>query len=192
MLYSDGIFAVRFVLFLEVLTISTKDIPINEQITFKEVRVIDSDGSQLGILPIKDALETAYSKDLDLVNVSPNANPPVCKIMDYGKYRFEIAKREKEARKNQKVIETKEIRLGLSIDKHDFETKGNHAIQFLKSGNKLKVSIRFRGRELGHPEIGLDIMSRFAEYCQEYAVVEKPAKMESRNMLMFLAPKPNK
>lgn len=177
---------------LEVLIISTKDIPINEQITFKEVRVIDADGSQLGILPIKEALDAAYAKDLDLVNVSPNANPPVCKIMDYGKYRFDIAKREKEARKNQKVIETKEIRLGLSIDKHDFETKGNHAIQFLKAGNKLKVSIRFRGRELGHPEIGLDIMSRFAEYCQEYAVVEKPAKMESRNMLMFLAPKPTK
>ena len=186
------VYAVRFVLFLEVLTISAKDIPINEQITFKEVRVIDADGSQLGILPIKDAIEAAYSKDLDLVNVSPNANPPVCKIMDYGKYRFDIAKREKEAKKNQKVIETKEIRLGLSIDKHDFETKGNHAIQFLKSGNKLKVSIRFRGRELGHPEIGLEIMSRFAEYCQEYAVVEKPAKMESRNMLMFLAPKTTK
>jgi len=188
---ADG-YAVRLFYFLEVLIISVKDIPINEQITFKEVRVIDSDGSQLGILPIKDAIEAAYAKDLDLVNVSPNANPPVCKIMDYGKYRFEIAKREKEARKNQKVIETKEIRLGLSIDKHDFETKGNHAIQFLKSGNKLKVSIRFRGRELGHPEIGLVIMSRFAEYCEEYAVVEKPAKMESRNMLMFLAPKPNK
>ena len=109
-----------------------------------------------------------------------------------GKYRFDIAKREKEAKKNQKVIETKEIRLGLSIDKHDFETKGNHAIQFLKAGNKLKVSIRFRGRELGHPEIGLEIMQRFADYCQEYAVVEKPAKMESRNMLMFLAPKPVK
>ena len=188
---ADG-FAVRLFYFLEVLLISVKDIPINEQITFKEVRVIDADGSQLGILPIKDAIEAAYSKDLDLVNVSPNANPPVCKIMDYGKYRFEIAKREKEARKNQKIIETKEIRLGLSIDKHDFETKGNHAIQFLKSGNKLKVSIRFRGRELGHPEIGLEIMSRFAEYCSEYAVIEKPAKMESRNMLMFLAPKPNK
>ena len=187
-----GRFCRPLVLFLEVLIISVKDIPINEQITFKEVRVIDSDGSQLGILPIKDAIEAAYAKDLDLVNVSPNANPPVCKIMDYGKYRFEIAKREKEAKKNQKIIETKEIRLGLSIDKHDFETKGNHAIQFLKSGNKLKVSIRFRGRELGHPEIGLDIMSRFAEYCGEYAVIEKPAKMESRNMLMFLAPKPNK
>ena len=181
-----------FLGFSEVFIISVKDIPINEQITFKEVRVIDADGSQLGILPIKDAIEAAYSKDLDLVNVSPNANPPVCKIMDYGKYRFEIAKREKEARKNQKVIETKEIRLGLSIDKHDFETKGNHAIQFLKSGNKLKVSIRFRGRELGHPEIGLEIMGRFAEYCSEYAVIEKPAKMESRNMLMFLAPKPTK
>ena len=113
-------------------------------------------------------------------------------VFNNGKYRFEIAKREKEAKKNQKVIETKEIRLGLSIDKHDFETKGNHAIQFLKSGCKLKVSIRFRGRELGHPEIGLDIMARFAEYCSEYAVVEKPAKMESRNMLMFLAPKPTK
>ena len=187
-----GRFCRPLVIFLEVLIISVKDIPINEQITFKEVRVIDSDGSQLGILPIKDAIEAAYAKDLDLVNVSPNANPPVCKIMDYGKYRFEIAKREKEAKKNQKIIETKEIRLGLSIDKHDFETKGNHAIQFLKSGNKLKVSIRFRGRELGHPEIGLDIMSRFAEYCGEYAVIEKPAKMESRNMLMFLAPKPNK
>lgn len=188
---ADG-YAVRLFYYLEVLFISVKDIPINEQITFKEVRVIDADGSQLGILPIKDAIEAAYSKDLDLVNVSPNANPPVCKIMDYGKYRFEIAKREKEARKNQKIIETKEIRLGLSIDKHDFETKGNHAIQFLKSGNKLKVSIRFRGRELGHPEIGLEIMSRFAEYCSEYAVIEKPAKMESRNMLMFLAPKTNK
>ena len=174
------------------LFISVKDIPINEQITFKEVRVIDADGSQLGVLPIADAIEAAYAKDLDLVAVSPNATPPVCKIMDYGKYRFEIAKREKEARKNQKVIETKEIRLGLSIDKHDFETKGNHAIQFLKAGNKLKVSIRFRGRELGHPEIGLEIMQRFAVYCAEYSVVEKPAKMESSNMLMFLEPKSSK
>lgn len=112
--------------------------------------------------------------------------------MDYGKYRFEQAKREKEAKKNQKVIEIKEIRLGLSIDKHDFETKGNHAKQFLSAGNKVKVSIKFRGRELGHPEIGLDIMARFAEYCEECSNVEKPAKLEGRNMLMFLAPKPNK
>lgn len=154
--------------------------------------MIDSDGSQLGILPIAKAIEAAYAKDLDLVNISPNAVPPVCKIMDYGKYRFEQAKREKEAKKNQKVIDIKEIRLGLSIDTHDFETKGNHAIRFLKDGDKVKVSIRFRGRELGHPEIGLDTMTRFAQYCSEYSVVEKAAKMEGRNMLMFLAPKSGK
>ena len=109
--------------------------------------------------------------------------------MNYGKYRFEQSKKEKEVRKNQKIIEIKEIRLGLGIDVHDFETKGNQAIKFLKSGNKVKVSIRFRGRELGHPQIGLDTMTRFAAYCEEFANVEKPAKMEGRNMLMFLAPK---
>ena len=112
--------------------------------------------------------------------------------MDFGKYRFEQAKREKEARKNQKVVDVKEVRLGLSIDKHDFETKGNHAIRFLKDGDKVKVSIRFRGREFGHPEIGIEIMERFAQYCSEVSNVEKPAKMEGRNMLMFLAPKPVK
>ncbi len=112
--------------------------------------------------------------------------------MDYGKYRFEQAKREKDAKKNQKVIDIKEIRLGLSIDTHDFETKGNHAIRFLKEGNKVKVSIRFRGREMGHPEIGLETMSRFAEYCSEVSTVEKAAKIEGRNMLMFLAPKSGK
>ena len=172
--------------------ISSKELTINEAIKFKEVRVIDSEGSQLGIMPIEKALEAAYAKDLDLVNISPNAVPPVCKIMNYGKYRFEQAKTEKEAKKNQKVIEIKEIRLGLGIDLHDFETKGNHAIRFLKDGNKVKVSIRFRGRELGHPEIGLETMSRFAEYCSEYCTVEKAAKMEGRNMLMFLAPKSGK
>ena len=137
-------------------------------------------------------MEAAYAADLDLVCISPNAQPPVCKIMDYGKYRFEQAKREKEAKKNQKTFEVKEIRLGLSIDVHDFETKGRHAIRFLSEGNKVKVSIRFRGRELGHPEIGLDTMTRFAEFCSESASVEKPAKMEGRNMIMFLAPKTGK
>ncbi len=185
----------RFIYFTELrrcFTIASKELTINEAIKFKEVRVIDSDGSQLGIMPTSKALETAYGKELDLVNISPNATPPVCKIMDYGKYRFEQSKREKEARKNQKVIEIKEIRLGLSIDTHDFETKGNHAARFLKEGNKVKVSIRFRGRELGHPEIGLDIMKRFAEYCSEFASIEKAAKMEGRNMIMFLAPKSGK
>lgn len=153
------------------------------------MRVIGEDGSQLGIMPVENALKAAYEKDLDLVNISPNATPPVCKIMNYGKYRFEQSKKEKEVRKNQKIIEIKEIRLGLGIDVHDFETKGNQAIKFLKSGNKVKVSIRFRGRELGHPEIGLETMTRFASYCEEFANVEKAAKMEGRNMLMFLAPK---
>lgn len=185
----------RFIIFTELrrcFTIASKELTINEAIKFKEVRVIDSDGSQLGILPIAKALDAAYAKEMDLVNISPNATPPVCKIMDYGKYRFEQAKREKEARKNQKTIEIKEIRLGLSIDVHDFETKGNHAIRFLNDGNKVKISIRFRGRELGHPEIGLDTMKRFAEYCSDAASVEKPAKMEGRNMIMFLAPKSGK
>ena len=134
------------------------------------------------------AIKIAQEKDLDLVIIAPNATPVVCKVMDYGKYRFEQAKKEKEMRKNQKVVETKEIRLGLSTDVHDFNTKVKHAVKFLQSGNKVKVSIRFRGRELGHPEIGLENMNRFAEACEEYANVEKPAKMEGRNMLMFLAP----
>ncbi len=173
-------------------TISIKELTINEDIKEKEVRVIDTDGSQLGVMGISDALSAAYAKDLDLVCLSPNTTPVVCKIMDYGKYRFEQTKREKEAKKNQKIIEVKEIRLGLSIDTHDFETKGNQAKKFLQSGNKVKVSIRFRGREMGHPEIGLDTMARFAEYCAEVSNVEKPAKMEGRNMLMFLAPKSSK
>jgi len=165
---------------------------INEAIKASEVRVIDTDGTQLGVMSLKEALAISVKKDLDLVNIAPNAVPPVCKVMDFGKYRFEQAKREKEAKKNQKVVEVKEIRLGLSIDTHDFETKANHAIRFLKDGDKVKVSIRFRGREFGHPEIGKEIMERFAEYCSEVASVEKPAKMEGRNMLMFLAPKPVK
>ena len=178
--------------FLEVRIISIKELTINEDIEAKEVRVIDTDGSQLGIMETSKAIQIAYSKDLDLVCLSPNADPVVCKVMDYGKYRFDQAKREKESRKNQKVVEMKEIRLGLSIDTHDFETKGNQANKFLRGGHKVKVSIRFRGREMGHPEIGLENMNRFAEYCSEFSVVEKPAKMEGRNMLMFLAPKPAK
>lgn len=176
------------------ITISSKkeELLINEEIKDKEVRVITNEGEQLGIMSAKEALSAAEDRNLDLVKIAPNAQPPVCKIMDYGKYRFEQAKREKDAKKNQKVVEIKEIRLGLKIDTHDFETKGTHAIRFLKSGNKVKVSIRFRGRELGHPEIGYDTMARFATYCEEFSVIEKPAKMEGRQMLMFLAPKPTK
>ena len=139
-----------------------------------------------------EAQKVADENDLDLVKISPNANPPVCRVMDYGKYRFEQTKREKEARKNQKVIEIKEVRLGLNIDVADFNTKQRQAAKFLQSGHKVKVSIRFRGREMGHPELGQDIMDRFATACEECAVIEKPAKLEGRHMLMFLGPKSNK
>ena len=165
---------------------------INEQIRDREVRVVGQNGEQLGIMSASEAMKMAREAELDLVKIAPTAKPPVCKIIDYGKYRFEQAKREKEAKKNQKTVEVKEIRLGLSIDVHDFETKGKHAMRFLDEGNKVKVSIRFRGRELGHPEIGLETMRRFAEYCADHGSVEKAAKMEGRNMLMFLAPKSGK
>lgn len=177
---------------MEVLPISKQELQINEQIRDKELRVIDSDGNQLGIMSLRQALEIAEQKNLDLVKIAPQANPPVCKIIDYGKYRFEQAKREKEARKNQRVVEIKEVRLSLNIDTHDFETKRNHALRFISEGNKVKVSIRFRGREMGHPELGQEIMQRFAGAMSEVANVEKPAKLEGRTMLMFLAPKPAK
>ncbi len=139
-----------------------------------------------------DAQRLADEKELDLVKIAPQAVPPVCKIMDYGKYRFEQAKREKEARKNQHVVDIKEIRLSLNIDTHDFDTKVGHARRFLTGGDKVKVSIRFRGREMGHPHIGLEIMNRFAQACSEFSAVEKPAKLEGRTMIMFLANKPTK
>lgn len=140
----------------------------------------------------KEALEQAFAQNLDLVKIAPQATPPVCKIIDYGKYRFEQTKREKEAKKNQRIVDIKEVRLSLNIDVHDFETKVGHAVRFLKGGDKVKASIRFRGREMGHLEIGYDVMKRFAEALEEVAVVEKPAKLEGRNMLMFLASRPAK
>lgn len=192
----SGAFRSRLFFFGGASTISSKDngkeLAINEEINDAQVRLIGNDGAQLGVMSAKEALRIAVEKGLDLVKIAPNATPPVCKIIDYGKYRFEQTKRDKESKKNQRVIELKEIRLSLNIDTHDFETKGNHAIKFLQAGNKVKVSIRFRGREMGHPEIGLATMNRFAEFCSEVANVEKPAKLDGRNMLMFLAPKPSK
>ena len=178
--------------FWRCLTISNKELQINEEIRDREVRVIGPDGAQLGIMSAQKALDLALSKNLDLVKIAPQATPPVCKIIDYGKYRFEQAKREKEARKNQRIVEIKEVRLSLNIDTHDFETKVGHAMRFLQEGNKVKASIRFRGREMGHPEQGYEVMKRFAEALAEIANVEKPAKLEGRNMLMFLASKPAK
>ncbi|MEF9983160.1 MAG: translation initiation factor IF-3 [Oscillospiraceae bacterium] len=174
---------------MEVLIISKQELLINEEIRDKEIRVIDSDGGQLGVISSKDALKIAMDKNLDLVKIAPQAVPPVCRIMDYGKFRFEQAKREKEAKKNQKVIEIKEVRLSLNIDTHDFETKLGHAKRFLNEGNKVKVSIKFRGREMAHPELGEVIIKKFAESCSEIANVEKMPKMEGRNMLMFLTSK---
>ena len=165
---------------------------INEEIRDKEVRVVTDDGEQLGIMSAADALKYASNRNLDLVKIAPQATPPVCKVMDYGKYRFDAQKREKEARKNQKVIEIKEVQLSVNIDVGDLKNKQNHAIRFLKAGNKVKVSIRFRGREMVHPERGYEIMEQFAASVAEYGTVEKPAKMENRNMLMFLAAKPQK
>ena len=172
--------------------IATKELQINEEIRDKEVRLIGENGEQLGIVSTRNAMEMALEKNLDLVKIAPQAAPPVCRIMDYGKYRFEQAKRDKEARKNQKVTEIKEIRLSLNIDTHDFETKVGHAKRFLTSGDKVKVSIRFRGREMAHANLGNDIMKRFAEACAEFGSVERVPKLEGRSMIMFLNAKPAK
>ena len=150
----------------------------------------DASGAQLGIMSSREALTLAAERNLDLVKIAPTANPPVCRIMDYGKYRFEQQKKEKEARKNQRVVDIKEIRLSLNIDTNDFNTKVNHAKRFLKEGNKVKASIRFRGREMAHTDLGQEVMKRFAQVMSEFAVIEKQPKLEGRSMQMFLAPLP--
>ena len=188
-----GSFCLRvFIIFWGCLNISAKELQINEEIRDKELRIISSNGEQLGIMSASEAQKIADEQNLDLVKISPQAKPPVCKIMDYGKYRFDMAKREKEARKNQRIVEVKEIRLSVNIDTHDFDTKVGHARRFVAGGDKVKVSIRFRGREMAHTNLGNEIMERFAQACAEFANVEKPAKLEGRQMLMFLAPKSTK
>ena len=162
---------------------------INGEIKDKELRVISADGEQLGIMSAKEALRIAEDNDLDLVKIAPQAKPPVCKIMDYSKFRYEQAKREKENRKNQKQIETKEIRLSVTIDVGDFNTKVNQAKKFLASGHKLKVSIRLKGRMMAHSDLGVDNMKRFADAVAEEANVDKAPKLEGRQILMFLSPK---
>ena len=169
--------------------ISNKDLMINEEIKDREVRLIDSDGSQLDIVNIDFALKKAEERGLDLVRIAPQAKPPVCKIMDYGKYRFEMAKREKEAKKNQKTVSIKEIRVSPSIDVHDFDTKVNHTKKFLSSGDKVKITVRFRGRELHHTQVGSELLKKFQEAVAEFGNVEKAAKLEGRNMSMTIAPK---
>lgn len=165
-----------------------KELQINEQIRDKEVRLIDSDGEQVGVVSVKKAQSLAYERKLDLVKVAPNAKPPVCRIMDYGKYKYEQAKKEKESRKKQKTINVKEVRLSPRIEEHDLNVKSKQAIKFLNNGDKVKVTVRFRGRELGHTAVGKDVLNEFAKLTSEVGTIEKKPKMEGRNMVMFLVP----
>ena len=176
--------------FSEVFTIANAVHQINEEILDKEVRLIGDQGEQLGIMSVVDALRIATEHELDLVKIAPGSNPPVCKIMDYGKFRFEQAKKEKEAKKNQRVIEIKEIRMSPGIDTNDFNTKLKNAQKFLNDGDRVKVSVRFRGREMAHTEIGADLLKDFAAKCAEIANMDKMPKLEGRSMSMFLSPKP--
>lgn len=150
--------------------------------------MIDEEGQQVGVLPTRDALEMARSRGLDLVEVAPNAIPPVCRLMDYGKYRYEQSQKERESRRNQHVVELKEIRLQPKIADHDLETKGRQAIKFLDSGDKVKFTVRFRGREMAHPDIGKGILDRLAEQMRPYGNIEQPPRMEGRTMTMHIAP----
>ena len=165
---------------------------INEEIRDPQVRLIDENGGQLGIVDIRTAQKMADERELDLVKIAPNSDPPVCKFMDYGKYRFEMSKREKEQRKNQKIIELKEIRLSATIDVRDMEIKAKQCVKFLAEGDKVKVSIRFRGRQITHNEIGAEVMTRFFEMVTDSAIKEKMPKMEGRTMFMILSSKAEK
>lgn len=170
---------------------SIKELQINEQIREKEVRVIDSDGNQLGIMAVKAAMELAEKQKMDLVNISPNAEPPVCRIMNYGKHKYSLSKKEKESKKKQKVINVKEIRMTPNIEEHDLSVKAKNACKFLEKGDRVKVVVRFRGRELGHTEVGKTVLLQFAELTADYSTIDKAPNMEGRNMLMFLNPKNN-
>ena len=170
----------------------SKEAILNESIRARELRVIDSNGKQIGIKSKKEALEIAARRNLDLVLVAPNARPPVAKIMDYGKYRFEQQKREKEMRKNQKVISVKEVRFSPTIEEHDFNTKLRNARRFLSKGNKVKATLRFRGRAITHKDIGLRVLNRLAEECADIADIETKPRMEGKNLFLVLAPKSEK
>ena len=165
------------------------DLMINEEIRDREVRVVDQNGEQLGVMSGRDALALAEERQLDLVKIAPQARPPVCKLMDYGKYRFEQSKKEREFRKNQKVITVKEVRLSATIEDHDIDVKFKNAVKFLKDGNKVKVTIRFRGRQITHSDIGRQVMNEFADRNNEYGTVDNASQMEGRSMIMFISPR---
>lgn len=170
------------------MAISTKDLIINDDIKLSQVRVVTDEGEALGIMSADEAREIAYDRGLDLVLIAPTAQPPVCKIIDYGKYRFDRDKKEKEARKKQQNAEVKEIQLSLTIDTHDFETKVKHAHRFLKGMDKVKVVVRFRGRQITHQSMGYDILKRFQDACAEYGAADKPPVAEGRNITLMLSP----
>ena len=174
--------------FLEVLAISTKELQINDEIRAKEVRIIGDNGEQLGVLQTSAALAMAYEKDLDLVLIAPTAEPPVCRIMESGKYRFERDKKEKEAKKKQTVVEVKEVQLSCRIDTHDFETKVKHAHRFISEGNKVRVVVKFKGREMSHLDIGRDILEKFEQACADVGTVDKRPALEGRFMSMIINP----
>ena len=170
------------------MNISKQELQINEEIRDKEILVIDADGKKLGVMSARDAQKIAFEKNLDLVKIAPQATPPVCRIMDYGKFRFERDKREKEAKKKQQVIEVKEIQLSCKIGDHDLQTKLNHAHRFLNAGNKVKVVVRFSWRELRHPELGQAVIDRFEAGCAGVGAADKKAVLEGRNLTLFLSP----
>ena len=182
--------SIRCIKFRRCLTIATQTHLLNDEIREPEIRLISEDGEQLGVMSSDQALKVAEEHEMDLVLISPQAKPPVCKIMDYGKFRFEQTKKEKEARKNQRVIEIKEIRMSPGIGENDFNTKLKNGQKFLLDGDRLKVTVRFRGREMAHTSIGEQLLTSYADQCSEIAAMDKNPKMEGRNMFMFLSPKP--
>jgi len=189
--YGENLF-VRFLFFgltnWRCLTISAKELLINDDIRAKEVRMIDENNGQLGVMSLNDAKAYAYDHGYDLVMIAPTAVPPVCRAMDYGKYRYEADKKEKEAKKKQQVVEVKEVQLSCRIDTHDFETKANRAIKFLQDGNKVRVSLRFKGREIAHQELGREMLAKFEEAVSEFGTVDKKAVLDGRQLTMFIAP----
>lgn len=182
-------FAFRSIFLWRITIINLKDVELNERICDREVRVIDDDNTQLGIMSAAEANRIADSKNLDLVKISPNATPPVCKIMDFGKFKFEMQKREKDARKNQKITELKEVWLSMTIDTHDLETKAKAAQKFLRNGDKVRVSIRMRGRQQAHAALGVEVMRDFYKIVENDSVIDKQPTTEGRNILMILSPK---